>query len=156
MGSTAWVLDFGADLRAAVSEREMLHLVSEPELYEIPATPLHCRQVVIWNQEILPVVNLADWLRGRRGGQAASFLGIFGYQDGPGTAPRQGALILRAIPQRVSVSDDQASDLPDTPRLWDKVALACFENEAGSRIPIIDLAKVFSRDLCEVQEASWS
>ncbi len=156
MGSTAWVLDFGADLRAAVSEREMLHLVSSPVLYEIPATPLHCRQVVIWNQEILPVVNLKAWLRGRRGNQAPSLLGIFGYQDRPGTATRQGALALRAIPERVSVSDEQASDLPDTPRLWGKVALACFENEAGSRIPIIDLAKVFSRDLCEVQEASGS
>ena len=156
MSSTAWILDFGADLQAAVSEREMLHLVPSPELYDVPATPNHCRQVFIWNEEILPVVDFAAWLVGRGDDQPVSFLGIFGYQDRPGAASRQGALILRTIPRRVSVSDDKASDLPDTPRLWDRVALACFESDEGSRIPIIDLARVFSRDLCEVRTASSS
>ena len=151
MRSTAWVLDFGADLRAAVSEREMLHLVSSPELYDVPATPFHCRQVVVWKREILPVVDFAAWLSGHPDRQAVSLLGIFGYQDDSGSAPRQGALILRAIPQRFSVNDDEASDLPDTSRLWEEVALACFENNAGKRIPIIDLAKIFSGNLGNAQ-----
>ena len=50
----AWVLDFGADLQAAVAEREMLHLLASAELYDVPATPFHFRQVVIWNRALLP------------------------------------------------------------------------------------------------------
>jgi chemotaxis signal transduction protein len=145
--SRAWVLDFGADLQAAVSEREMLHLLESPELYDVPATPFHCRQVVIWNRAILPVVDLVAWVNGRTNRQPASLLGIFAYQNRPGAAPQHGALILSAIPRRLSVSDDQASALPDSPRLWERVALACFETEPGIRIPIIDLAQIFSHGL---------
>jgi len=145
--SRAWVLDFGADLQAAVAEREMVHLVASPELHDVPATPCHCRHVVIWNRTVLPVVDLLAWVNGGTNPQAVSLLGIFAYQNRRGATPQHGALILSAIPRRLSVSDDQTSALPDSPRHWEKVALACFENEAGIRIPIIDLEQVFSHGL---------
>ncbi len=147
--SKAWALDLGADLHAAVGIREMLHLVPSPELFDVPSTPYYCRQVVIWKDEILPVVDLAAWLTGGERRQQQSLVGIYAYQTRPGNSPQQGALLLSAIPRRISVSDDQASPLPHNPERWREIACSCFTGKDGISIPVIDLACVFTQGLME-------
>jgi chemotaxis signal transduction protein len=147
--SKAWALDLGAGLQAAVGDREMVHLVPSPELFDVPATPSHCRHVVIWKDEILPVVDLPAWLTGCTCQHQQSLIGIFAYQPRPGVSPRQGALLLNAIPRRLSVRDDQASALPDKPKRWREIAVSCFTTVNGVSIPIIDLTCVFTRGLLE-------
>lgn len=147
--SRAWTLDLGAGLQAAVGDREMVHLLPSPDLFDVPATPYHCRQVTIWKGEILPVVDLTAWLTGGEKRQQQSLIGIFVYQTRDSASPRQGALLLSAIPRRLSVSNDQASALPDTPKRWQKIAVSCFTTTDGVCTPIIDLACVFTRGLIE-------
>ena len=47
--SVSWVLALGDSLRAAVSERELVHLIEAPILLEVPRSPPYCRHVVAWN-----------------------------------------------------------------------------------------------------------
>ena len=61
--STAWVLALDQQLRAAVGEREMVHLIEAPTLLEVPRSPFYCRQVLVWNDAVLPAMDLAAWLR---------------------------------------------------------------------------------------------
>ena len=63
--SVAWVLALGGRLRAAVSEREFVHLLETPTLIEVPMSPAHCRHVVAWNDMLLPVMDLSIWLHGQ-------------------------------------------------------------------------------------------
>lgn len=145
--STAWILSLATDLQAGVGELEMVHLVPSPELFDVPATPFYCRHVLIWEDGILPVLDLAAWLKGHAEPREHRLVGIFAYQDRPGATPRHGGLLLERTPRRVQVSDKQASGLPEDSASWRQIAVSCFTDDEGKRIPIIDLAQLFSRAL---------
>ncbi|MEI2780026.1 MAG: chemotaxis protein CheW [Candidatus Competibacter sp.] len=68
--ASAWLLALDAEVRAAVGARELIHLVQFPTVFEIPDAPPHCRQVLLWQEEIVPVMDVAAWLRGGRAGAA--------------------------------------------------------------------------------------
>ena len=57
--SNAWILDFGMDFCAAVGVREILHLVDDSPSFAIPCTPLFCHRVIIWQGNLLPLMDLA-------------------------------------------------------------------------------------------------
>lgn len=143
--ASAWLLTLDAELRAAVGEREMIHLVQAPALFAIPDTPPYCRHVLLWQDEIVPVLDLAAWLRGDRAAAKPPLVGIFAYQT-PTATIAYGALPLLAAPARRRVSDDQACALPEQPPGWARVALSCFR-EGDRPVPILDLPYLFSRAL---------
>jgi chemotaxis signal transduction protein len=141
--ASAWVLAFDPELRAAVGEREMIHMVQFPVLFEIPDTPSHCRRVLLWQGEIVPVLDVAAWLRGGRAGAAAyPLVGIFAYQAEPETIA-YGALPLESAPPRRRVSDEQACALPEQPAGWARIAHACFL-DGERKVPVLNLRYLFS------------
>jgi chemotaxis signal transduction protein len=142
--STAWELSLGDGLHAAVGEREMLHVIDEPRLFDIPTAPPFCRQVLIWQGLALPVMDLAVLLQGQSTPRARSFVGIVAYQESPGKPPEYGAVMLSDIPNRVLVHDDQSCPLPQQPVGWKNLAIACYD-DGKNVIPILDLYFVFSR-----------
>lgn len=137
----AWILDLGGKHRAAVGERELLHLIHEPETFEVPLTPAHCRQVLFWRDQALAAVNLELWFTPGQRQAARRFAAILGYQTQRREPPRFGALLLAASPRRIEVDDRHACALPA--QAWREVALACFDDGVGP-IPILDLNRVFS------------
>ncbi len=139
--ANAWVLNLGGGHSMAIGEREMIHLVDQPRLESIPHTPAHCHDVVLWEGEILPVMDMASWL-GLDEGRRESVC-VVAWQPRPDVRPGIGALVFSGMPLRVLVDDDQACDLPETPAGWGRVAQACFTHE-GRPVPILDLAFVFS------------
>jgi len=144
--STAWLLNLGDTLQAAVGERQMLHFMDTPHLLDIPKTPAHCRHVIIWRNTILPVIDLGKWLGVPAPPNTLNFVGIAGYQDQPGTPPQYGALLLAAIPIRIQADDDQACALPKQPIGWRHLAMSCFiHNEQA--VPILNLPYLFSNRL---------
>ena len=147
--SAAWVLPLAAQWRAAVGERELVHLVELPTLLEVPKSPFYCRQVLLWNNMILPAMDLAAWLIGHAEQKTQQLAGIFAYQYYPNDAPHYGALLLYAIPTRVWVSDKQACDLPSAPVGWQSLAISCFA-DGDDVIPILDLPFVFSGALLKI------
>lgn len=143
----AWLLDLGA-CRAAVGMREQVHLVHEPATAELAGAPAHCRHVIFWNGQCVPVMDLDRWLDPARATDPATVhrrLGIYAYQQGAGGAVEYGALWLARPPQRVDVDDAAAATLPPGGR-WPAIASACFTDGAGA-VPILDLPRIFSRAL---------
>lgn len=147
--STAWLLQLDDRFQAAVGEREMIHLIELPLLLEVPKAPRHCRQVLVWNEEILPAMDLAAWLAGRPVQRVHRLAGVFAYQEHPQAAPSYGALLLAALPARLRVSDEQACDLPEQPAGWRQLAVSCFK-EGERPVPILDLPFIFSDALLKM------
>ena len=144
--STAWVLALDQQLLAAVGEREMVHLIETPTLLEVPRSPFYCRQVLVWNDAVLPAMDLAAWLRGQPAHRAQTLVGVFAYQTRPGVDPEYGALLLADIPTRTRVTDEQACALPQQPGDWRTLAISCFKQD-DQPIPILDLPHIFDGGL---------
>lgn len=142
--STAWLLPLQGAWRAAVGEWELAHLLEAPVLLDIPITPFYCRQVVLWENRILPVLDLAAWLAGQPLAPRAQMLaGVFAYQEPSEAALSYGILLLDGVPVRHLVQDEEACALPAEPAGWREVAISCFGDGAGA-VPILDLPYIFS------------
>lgn len=137
----AWLLDFGDSCRAAVGTRELLHLVDTPATFEVPHTPVYCRRVVVWQERLLPVMDIAARLGAAP--RNAPYLAVVGYQQTRGEYPQFGALMLASPPQQLSVSDAQACQLPAQSSAWQELAISCFEHQ-GATVPILNLSRIFS------------
>lgn len=140
--STAWLLDFGEGRKAAVGERELLHLVPQAELFDVPLTPAHCAQVLSWQERLLPVWDLHVWLGDSPEPSEAKLVAIIGYQPRSTTQPSFGALLLSEAPERILVGDEQFCELPDG-QPWPMIASSCFRHGEHA-VPILDLAVMFS------------
>ncbi len=158
--SAAWVLALGNGLHAAVSKIEMQHLLAAPRLFEIPGSPFHCRHVCIWNDKLLPIMDLNAWLVGRTVPQEKPLVGVVGYERCPGVSVdgahalqarvQLGGLLLQSIPTHVLVSEDQACELPDSDVDWREISISCFADEENGAVPILDLSRIFSDALIPV------
>lgn len=141
--ATAWIVDLADGLRAAVGERDMIHLVEQPLCESIPYTPAHCCCVLLWEGEILPIMDLTLWLTGQSVEPTCRSIGIVAWQTQPEAAPQYGALLFSGLPRKVQVSDEQRCDLPLQPSGWKTVAISCFRHH-GQPVPILDLPLIFS------------
>ncbi|MGB5065524.1 MAG: chemotaxis protein CheW [Candidatus Competibacter sp.] len=147
MGSTAWVLVLDDQLRAAVGERELIYLIEAPTLLEVPLSPYYCRQTILWNNLLLPAMDLAAWLHKQpKANNNRKLAGIVAYQPEPNVAPGYGALLLADTPKRVQVADTQACSLPERPNGWRELAISCFR-QGEDAIPILDLPHLFTGGL---------
>jgi chemotaxis signal transduction protein len=137
----AWLLDFGDACHAAVGTRELLHLVDAPSTFAVPCTPAYCNHIVLWQEHLLPVLDIAARLGALP--RTAPFLAVVGYQHQRGEYPQFGALRLAAPPKQLAVSDEQACRLPEGSNAWQDLAISCFEYQ-GKAVPVLDLCRIFS------------
>ncbi len=144
----AWLLDFGNGLQAAVAYHEMWQVLLSPKLFDVPCTPQYCSHVLIIQNRILPVLNIATLLLNAQKPFIATgnVVGVAVYQTDPKQPVNYGCLYLSKMPQGIEVSDDDACDLPDDKKYWEPLALSCFLHN-GVAIPIIDFAYLFSGEL---------
>ena len=131
--------------RVAVGEAEFLHLVSGGATYPVPLAPAHCREILQWGGEAIPVVDLGQWLGGDGSGAPGDYLGIVGYQRHTDAPFQLGALRMTRAPEKATVTDHQAHNSFPRDPLWKRIALCCYEDEQGA-VPVLDLARVFSRN----------
>jgi len=144
----AWLLDFGNGLQAAVAYHEMWQVLLSPKLFDVPCTPGYCSHVLILQNKILPVLNMATLLLDAEKPFIAigNVIGVVVYQTEPKEPADYGCLYLSKMPQRIEVSDDDACDLPEDKKYWEPLTLSCFLRD-GVAIPIIDFAYLFSGEL---------
>ena len=138
-----WLLQFGQDQRAATGERELLQLLYAPETHLVPRTPRHLSRVVLWNDRVLPVLDLDVLLGRNEPATQIKFLAIIGYQPRPDGRLQFGALSLAAPPVRIVVGDEQGCPLPHELGTWRECFCSCFA-EDGCAIPVLDLSRLFS------------
>ncbi len=144
--ANAWILEFGEQRFAAIGEQEMVHLVDEPELFAVPESPAWCNQAILWQGEVLPVMNLLVLLSlpaGTVTSPETPVVGIAAYQSEPGAMPQYGGLLLSRIPVKKPVTDEQACELPEPRNEWQRLAISCFADN-GRATPILDLPRLFA------------
>ena len=150
--ATAWIVQLSDGLYAAVGERQMVHLVEEPILEPVPYTPVHCRHIILWEGELLPVIDLTAWLTDQATEPAQASICVVSWQEHPDTAPQYGALLFAGIPRKLQVSDHHACSLPTQPAGWQAIALSSFHHD-DQPVVILDLPRIFSDALVTGHEA---
>jgi hypothetical protein len=158
VNAIAWLLNFGDGELAAVGQRELLHLVPQSSTFEVPRGPRHCRQVLAWQNQLVPVWDILEWLRPGRGEKQAALAAVVGYQSRRRQVPRFGVLMLVEPPRRIEVSNSQACELGKTQSAWRGIAISSFRHEGTSMpVPVLDLPLMFSTELAQgdaLREAS--
>lgn len=139
----AWLLDFGAGRRAAVGLREILHVAYAPQIFAVPQTPPHCSRVLIAEERILPVWDVAAWLGSATPGRQSALAAIVGHQRNRRGPVSLGALLIAEPPLRILVGDEDACELPSTSARWRAISMSCVDYR-GEALPILDLRLMFS------------
>lgn len=142
--SRAWLLDFGRGLQAAVGQHEMSHVLPTAVLFDIPCTPHYCSEVLIYQNRIMPVLDIPSLLEGQRIIHTSNdVIGVAVFQDDPSHPVGYGGIRLATLPTSVYVSDDQSCELPAHKRYWaPPLSVSCFYHE-GVAIPILNLSYLF-------------
>jgi len=142
--SRAWLLDFGAGLQAAVGHHEMWQVLISHKLFNVPGTLPYCNEVLIFQNQILPVVDISQLMAGQRITRPTEpIVGITVYQNDTTQPVQYSCLHLATMPQNIYVTDEQECELPASQQHWKNVALCCFSYK-DMVIPIINLAHLFS------------
>lgn len=142
--SRAWLLDFGAGLQAAVGHHEMWQVLISHKVFNVPGTLPYCNEVLIFQNQILPVVDMSQLMEGQKINQAVEpIVGITVYQTEPSQPVQYSCLHLATMPQNIYVNDEQECELPANQKHWEPFALCCFSHK-DMIIPIINLAHLFS------------
>lgn len=145
--SNAWMVSFRGDHRAAVGERELVHVLPDtPPLFPVMKAPRHCRQVFVWEGHVLPVYDLSMWLGAPSAHGDDDHLGVFRYRPAAGAPLAYGALVIEGAPRQVLVNDSQARELPEDAKAWRPVVDACFDY-GGRAVPVLNLARLFGTPL---------
>lgn len=143
----AWLLEFARNRVAAVGLHELVEVLSRPKLYHVPMASTRCHQVLVWRDQILPVVDLGEGYRSDSDGedQGGAVTAIAVYQTVPGEPLRHGALQLTVMPKTVTVADNMACALSESRSLISELAISCFSFD-NFAVPVIDLTRVFERN----------
>ncbi len=147
--SIAWILDFGNSMLAAIGELELVHLDENPKLFTIPKTPLYCQHALIWQETIIPVMDMAVVLQAQKITRETCYAAIIRYQPDINSPLLFGAILLAKMPERIKVDDNLACPLPENLLAIKSLAVSCFSLN-GEAIPIIDMARIFSRSAQEI------
>lgn len=147
--SPAWLLNIGTGRVVGAGERELLHLVEQPELSEVPLAPRHCSRVLSWQGQLLPVWDILAWLERDTVMAQVPLVAIVGYQSRRGEMPKFGAVILAEPPVRTKVADSQACTLPAGQPGLSEIAVSCFLHEEQA-VPVLDFQRMFTRYIAPV------
>lgn len=137
--SKAIRLDADRDTAAAIGLHEVIEVVTEGDMAPVPMAPRHCRELLKWRDQWIPVFDLAAW-RGLQAEPAGRFFVVVGYSAGAGGV-QYGCMRVPEFPKIVELSDQQVCSLPDDAE-WSGIAISCFD-EGGKAVPILSLCKVF-------------
>lgn len=137
--SRAIRLDAGGGTAAAIGLHEVIEVVTEGDMAPVPMAPRHCRELLQWRDQWIPVFDLAAW-RGLQPESATQFFVVVGYPADIGGI-QYGCMRVPEFPKIVELSDQQACSLPDDAE-WSCIAISCFKGD-GKTVPILSLRRVF-------------
>ena len=144
--ATAWLLSVDQVMNVAVGEYEFIHIVDQPEFIPIPQAPEYCKNVILWNENIIPVINLSSWYSGHEQTEDTGVVAILIYTNTAGELLYAGLKLVN-IPVLVKVNNDQACPLPENAAKWNKISLSSFKSSNGDTVPILDITALFLQTL---------
>lgn len=145
---SAWLLDFGANLRAIVGGQHLAEYLRKPQVTEVPLAPLYALGVLTWRGQLLPLIDLARLnenslnhhdLREQVMGSI-----VLAYRETTRAALQYGALALASAPREIKVRDDMICELPLQPVFLSAIAASCitYDNQA---LPILRVRNIFTQ-----------
>lgn len=144
--NVAWLLQFSVECHAAVAQFDVVHVMAgTSKRFFVPESPHYCDEVVVWDREVLPVMNLLARTHEAPHGdaQACRYLAVCRYLRSDSSSAH-GALQLVDVPQRVVVDDADACELSARAALLRDFAVSCFEHAEHGPVPILNLDAVFA------------
>lgn len=155
----AWLLTFSTQFQAAVGYHEMAQILISPTVFPIATAPHYCHDVMILQNEIIPIMNVSQLLTAQQylDKHTEMIVGIALYQKDNQDEIHSAGLYLANPPQLINVSDEQGCDLPvegDSGYAsgWSEFALSCFLHQ-DKKIPILDVAYLFSSEFKQQMSA---
>lgn len=141
--SSAWLTDCGGGVLAAIGIPNVLHVVEDTSLlFRVPLAPAHCNRVLLWQNRVLPVVDLSVLLATKIASARSLYSCVLGWRDAGGVT-EYGVLLSRALPRRILISDSQRAEPLDTDvERWRGIALGFFSYHKHIT-PIVDPAALF-------------
>jgi len=144
----AWIISITDNLSAAVGEFELVHVLPDkPVLFTLPKAPSYCQQVFVWQNKIIPIMNLAEkfGLEKKTATNEHRVMSIFAYRAEKTGLIEYAALLSNATPRRSEVSDDQACPLPTDLHSLTHYVRCCFQDlDTKQTIPILKLERLFA------------
>ncbi len=143
-GVAAWLLQLDRLVNVAIGQFELTHIVDQPEYISIPQAPEHCKDIILWNDNIVPVMNLTSWMSGDKQSDAPGVVAIVVY-TGAQNNYLYGGIKLNNPPVQVKVKNIQQCQWTKSLDKWKILSISCFKSQEGEVVPIIDITKVFSQ-----------
>ena len=144
----AWVMKIDEALYASVSQMELVHIVNNPESVLVPSAPDYCKNIIIWNDIILPVMDLSCLLSDSKPSATCNIVAVIIYRDSRNKI-HYGGINLATTPELEYVENTQLCKLPDHQEKLQAISLSCFKSSDDHKVPILDISKVFSREYAE-------
>jgi chemotaxis signal transduction protein len=153
--SEAWLLDCGNSLAIAVGDHEMAEYVQDRNFYSVPGSPGYCSSVLVWRNNIVPVMDLSALIFGAAGAQSNALVCMLNYQQEPSTPLQHLALRVVRTPQKIRVDDEHACELPEglQSSVLGQVSLACFSYD-GLPVLVLDIARLCSAEFRKLANAA--
>lgn len=143
-GVSAWMMQIDRMLNLAVGQFEIVHIVDQPELFLIPQAPEYCKHVIIWNENIVPVMNVSSWLSNEAQAKDTGIIAILVYKNSRQEL-QYGGIKLGNAPALEKVTNSQQCELPEDNEKLRGISLSCFKSSGGETVPVLDVEKLFSR-----------
>ena len=153
--SEAWLLDCGNSLAIAVGDHEMAEFVQQRSFHSVPGSPGYCSSVLVWQDNIVPVMDLSALQFGAAGELANFFVCVLNYQEAPNTPIQHLALRVVRAPKKIRVDDEYACEIPEglQSSVLRQVCLACF-NYDELPVLVLDIAQLCSAEFRDLANAA--
>ena len=146
----AWLLAPLGLQTIIVAEHEVQQYLTEFQLLPVPFTPPQCTTAIIWQDQIVPVLNLG--LLASAAYSTDFKLVVLAYQSEPLTPLKFVALAVNDAPERIIITDDKLCVLPEQgDQLWSVLAVSCvaYQDMATPIISVAQLDSIVLRDYLE-------
>ncbi len=140
------MLAIDCDNKVVVGEFELVYIVNQAEYIHVPQTPEYCKQVIIWNDKIVPVVDLSSWFSLNDQYDDCKAIAILTYEGEQGDL-QYGGLKLIDISILESVTNEQFCHLSKQQRKMETISLSSYISKNGEVVPILNIPSVFSSAL---------
>ena len=149
--AAAWIMKINDALYISVSRMELVHIVSDPDMVPVPRAPSYCRNITLWNDNVLPVADFTHLIEGANNNHNNHIVAVTSYRDYDQNV-QYGGILLAESPELEHVNNDQFCDLSDATVKLRAISLSCFTNKRGFQVPVIDMSKLFSSEFSAMLE----
>ena len=150
--ATAWLLRLPDGQALALAPGHIVHLLPEiPVLQPAANAPAYRAREFLWQGRPAPVIDPGGWYD--PAAAVPGLLAVVGLSaPGDPQGARYGGVLMREVPMRIQVSDDQAVPAERIAQRWRRYAVSGFLHE-GRSIPVVDPDRLFDDRLAPASPA---